>query len=90
MKTYIEGHLDFHASQRWPQLEEVGGAGWVKVARGAGGRLFTRRFDDTLGQLSDAGSDDMYALWSRPDGTGMPLHLVYRMVDRREQHSASW
>ena len=23
LKTYIEGHLDFHASQRWPQLEEV-------------------------------------------------------------------
>src|SRR6187401_1264200 len=23
LKTYLEGHLDFHASQRWPQLEEV-------------------------------------------------------------------
>ncbi len=23
LKTYIIGHLDFHASQRWPQLEEI-------------------------------------------------------------------
>ena len=23
LKTHVEGHLDFHASQRWPQLEEV-------------------------------------------------------------------
>lgn len=23
LKTYIAGHLDFHASRRWPQLEEV-------------------------------------------------------------------
>ena len=36
LKTYIEGHLDFHASQRWPQLEEVtiswrGGYGYVSA-----------------------------------------------------------
>ncbi|MGH8572398.1 MAG: hypothetical protein ACREX8_07475, partial [Gammaproteobacteria bacterium] len=34
LKTYLAGHLDFHASQRWPQLEEVtitwrGGYGYV-------------------------------------------------------------
>jgi hypothetical protein len=34
LKTSIAGHLDFHASQRWPQLEEVtigwrGGYGYV-------------------------------------------------------------
>ena len=34
LKTLTEGHLDFHASQRWPQLEEVtiswrGGYGYV-------------------------------------------------------------
>ena len=34
LKTYVAGHLDFHASQRWPQLEEVtirwrGGYGYV-------------------------------------------------------------
>jgi hypothetical protein len=34
LKTHVEGHLDFHASQRWPQLEEVtirwrGGCGYV-------------------------------------------------------------
>ncbi|MDQ2788730.1 MAG: hypothetical protein M3Y73_03100 [Actinomycetota bacterium] len=34
LKTYTEGHLDFHASQRWPQLEEItiswrGGYGYV-------------------------------------------------------------
>jgi hypothetical protein len=23
LKTYLAGHLDFHASQRWPQLEEI-------------------------------------------------------------------
>jgi len=36
LKTYLEGHLDFHASQRWPQLEEVtiswrGGYGYVSA-----------------------------------------------------------
>jgi hypothetical protein len=36
LKTYLEGHLDFHASQRWPQLEEVtiswrGGYGYVNT-----------------------------------------------------------
>ena len=36
LKTYLEGHLDFHASQRWPQLEEVtiswrGGYGYVNA-----------------------------------------------------------
>jgi hypothetical protein len=34
LKTYIAGHLDFYASQRWPQVEEVtirwrGGHGYV-------------------------------------------------------------
>ena len=34
LKTHTEGHLDFHASQQWPQLEEVtiswrGGYGYV-------------------------------------------------------------
>lgn len=34
LKTYIAGHLDFHASKRWPQLEEItiawrGGYGYV-------------------------------------------------------------
>ncbi|MGH3813171.1 MAG: hypothetical protein ACRDUV_12040, partial [Pseudonocardiaceae bacterium] len=34
LKTYLTGHLDFHASQRWPQLDEVtitwrGGYGYV-------------------------------------------------------------
>ncbi|MEO7193487.1 MAG: hypothetical protein ABIZ05_01490 [Pseudonocardiaceae bacterium] len=34
LKTHIAGHLDFHASQRWPQLEEItiawhGGYGYV-------------------------------------------------------------
>ncbi|MGH3903952.1 MAG: hypothetical protein ACRDTE_07175, partial [Pseudonocardiaceae bacterium] len=34
LKTHLAGHLDFHASQRWPQLEEVtitwrGGYGYV-------------------------------------------------------------
>jgi hypothetical protein len=34
LKTHIAGHLDHHASQRWPQLEEVtirwrGGYGYV-------------------------------------------------------------
>ena len=34
LKTTIVGHLDFHASQRWPQLEEItitwrGGYGYV-------------------------------------------------------------
>jgi alkanesulfonate monooxygenase SsuD/methylene tetrahydromethanopterin reductase-like flavin-dependent oxidoreductase (luciferase family) len=47
-----------------------------------------QRFDDTLGRLADAGFDDLYALWPRPDGTGMPLHLVHHMLDRHEQHSA--
>ena len=23
LEAFLEGHLDFHASQRWPQLEEV-------------------------------------------------------------------
>jgi alkanesulfonate monooxygenase SsuD/methylene tetrahydromethanopterin reductase-like flavin-dependent oxidoreductase (luciferase family) len=45
------------------------------------------RFDDTLGELADAGFDDVYALWPRPDGTGMPLDLVHRMLDHQEQHS---
>jgi hypothetical protein len=36
LKTLTEGHLDFHASQRWPQLEEVtiswrGGYGYVNA-----------------------------------------------------------
>ena len=36
LKAYVEGHLDFHASQRWPQLEEVtiswrGGYGYVSA-----------------------------------------------------------
>lgn len=36
LKTLTEGHLDFHASQRWPQLEEVtiswrGGYGYVSA-----------------------------------------------------------
>ena len=42
-----------------------------------------QRFDDTLGQLADAGFDDIYAHWPRPDGTGMPLDLVHRLLDRR-------
>ena len=46
-----------------------------------------QRFDDTLGRLTDAGFDDIYALWPRPDGTGMPLHLVDHMLDHQEQHS---
>jgi hypothetical protein len=34
LKTHVAGHLDFHASQRWPQLEEItiawrGGYGYV-------------------------------------------------------------
>ncbi|MGH3807872.1 MAG: hypothetical protein ACRDRU_14865, partial [Pseudonocardiaceae bacterium] len=34
LKTYIAGHLDFHTSKRWPQLEEItitcrGGYGYV-------------------------------------------------------------
>jgi hypothetical protein len=34
LKTSITGHLDFHASKRWPQLEEItiswcGGYGYV-------------------------------------------------------------
>jgi hypothetical protein len=34
LKTHLAGHLDFHASKRWPQLEEVtitwrGGYGYV-------------------------------------------------------------
>ena len=34
LKTYLAGHLDFHASTRWPQLEEItitwrGGYGYV-------------------------------------------------------------
>ena len=47
-----------------------------------------QRFDDTLGTLADAGFDDVYALWPRPDGTGMPLDFVHRILDRQEQHSA--
>lgn len=47
-----------------------------------------QRFDDTLGRLADAGFDDVYALWPRPDGTGMPLHLVHRLLERQEQHGA--
>jgi hypothetical protein len=36
LKIVTEGHLDFHASQRWPQLEEVtiswrGGYGYVSA-----------------------------------------------------------
>jgi hypothetical protein len=36
LKTLTEGHLDFHASQRWPQLEEItiswrGGYGYVNA-----------------------------------------------------------
>jgi hypothetical protein len=46
----------------------------------------TQRFDDTLGRLADAGFDELYALWPRPDGTGMPLHLVHRILDRHDQH----
>ena len=42
-----------------------------------------QRFDDTLGKLADAGFDDIYAHWPRPDGTGMPLDLVHRLLDRR-------
>lgn len=34
LKTHVVGHLDFYASQRWPQLEEItirwrGGYGYV-------------------------------------------------------------
>lgn len=36
LKIHVEGHLDFHASQRWPQLEEItiswrGGYGYVRA-----------------------------------------------------------
>ena len=58
LKTYIEGHLDFHASQRWPQLEEVT-ISW----RGSYGsdtdwgfalyQASSERYDDTL--LPDGG-----------------------------------
>jgi alkanesulfonate monooxygenase SsuD/methylene tetrahydromethanopterin reductase-like flavin-dependent oxidoreductase (luciferase family) len=44
-----------------------------------------QRCDDTLGRLADAGFDDIYAPWPRPDGSGMPLDLVDHMLD---QHSA--
>jgi alkanesulfonate monooxygenase SsuD/methylene tetrahydromethanopterin reductase-like flavin-dependent oxidoreductase (luciferase family) len=45
------------------------------------------RFDDTLGQLADAGFDDVYAHWPRPDGAGMPVHLVHRLLDCQKRHS---
>jgi alkanesulfonate monooxygenase SsuD/methylene tetrahydromethanopterin reductase-like flavin-dependent oxidoreductase (luciferase family) len=48
-----------------------------------------QRFDDTLGRLTEAGFDDLYALWPRPDGTGMPLGLVHHMLESQEQHSRS-
>jgi alkanesulfonate monooxygenase SsuD/methylene tetrahydromethanopterin reductase-like flavin-dependent oxidoreductase (luciferase family) len=46
-----------------------------------------QRFDDTLGELANTGFDDLYALWPRPDGTGIPRHLVHRMLGHQEQHS---
>lgn len=46
-------------------------------------------FDDTMGSLADAGFDDVYAHWPRPDGGGMPLDLVHRMLDRSGRRSSA-
>jgi len=41
-----------------------------------------RRLDDTLGRLGEAGFDEIYALWPRPDGTGVPRGLVDHLLNR--------
>jgi alkanesulfonate monooxygenase SsuD/methylene tetrahydromethanopterin reductase-like flavin-dependent oxidoreductase (luciferase family) len=46
-----------------------------------------QRLYDTIGSLADAGYDDVYAPWPRPDGTGVPVDLVHLMLDRQEQHT---
>jgi hypothetical protein len=55
LKTYIAGHLDFHASQRWPQLGEItiawrGGYGYVTAHLPGDEQL-------PLGRLRYLGSD---------------------------------
>lgn len=56
LKTYLVGHLDFHASQRWPQVEEVT-IRW----RGSYGYLTAHLPGDdelALGRLRYLGSDN--------------------------------
>ena len=83
LKAFLEGHLDFHASQRWPQLEEVtiswrGGFGYVSAYLSDDEKLPLCRLrylgSDTdwgfaLYQASSEGYDDTLLPDGSPTGT---------------------
>lgn len=73
LKTHIAGNLDFHASQRWPQLEEItiawcGGYGYVTAHLPGDEQLPLRR-------LCYLGSDTEWAfvLYRASEGCGDTL-----------------
>lgn len=79
LKTYLEGHLDFHASQRWPQLEEVtiswrGGYGYISAYLSEDDQLPLCRLQ-YLGSDTDWGfalyraSSEDYDVTVLPDGS---------------------
>jgi alkanesulfonate monooxygenase SsuD/methylene tetrahydromethanopterin reductase-like flavin-dependent oxidoreductase (luciferase family) len=41
-----------------------------------------RRYEETVDALTEAGFDDVYAHWPRPDGSGMPRDLIDATLER--------
>lgn len=88
LKTYTETHLDFHASRRWPQLEEItiswrGGYGYVSAYLSDDEQLPLCRLR-YLGSDTDWGfalyqaSNERYDDALLPDGnpSGTPEHAL--------------
>ncbi len=76
LKTYLAGHLDFHASTRWPQLEEItitwrGGYGYVTAHLPCGEQLPLCRLR-YLGSDTDWGFALYQASSERYDDTPLP------------------
>ena len=45
------------------------------------------KYDDTIGRLTEAGFDDIYAHWPRADGTGIPRNLLEHLLDRHPRQT---